>query len=138
MNKEETIKNIQDIINANCWTISEQFAKNVATALYNAGYGKIEDQVEEYSRKIKVLAAKNVELSLKLRQDLLSIDMVKEINDMFNIDEQRKQAVRAFMCPILLALQRHIDKNIDSPDYDKACRSMKEYLEWELKEFDNE
>ena len=43
MNKEETIKDIQNIINANCWTISEHFAKNVATALYNAGYGKVPD-----------------------------------------------------------------------------------------------
>ena len=41
MNKEETIKNIQDIINANSGTISEQSAKSIAEALYNAGYRKV-------------------------------------------------------------------------------------------------
>lgn len=45
MNKNEIIKDIQNIINANCWTISEQFANNVATALYNAGYGKFEENL---------------------------------------------------------------------------------------------
>lgn len=138
MNKEETIKNIQDIINANCWTISEQFAKNVATALYNAGYGKIEDQLEEYSRKNTILAAENAKLSLKLRQVLLSIDTVKEMNDMCNIDEQRKQAVHDFIHPILLSLQCRIDDNYDSPEYEEVYRLVKEYLEDELKEFDNE
>lgn len=41
MNKDETIKNIQDIINANSGTISEQSAKSIAKALYNAGYRKV-------------------------------------------------------------------------------------------------
>ena len=219
MNKEETIKDIQNIINANCWTISEHFAKNVATALYNAGYGKFEEkdetairamttfvelleefdemgyapttlcenpeeeankwkskalfnfdivlrrienltipqkrrieeyeqytkdieekekQLEEYSRKNTILAAENAKLSLKLRQVLLSIDTVKEMNDMCNIDEQRKQAVHDFMYPILLSLQCRIDDNFDSPEYEEVYRLVKEYLENELKEFDNE
>ena len=219
MNKEETIKDIQNIINANCWTISEHFAKNVATALYNAGYGKVEEKdetairamtnfvelleefdemgyapttlcenpeeeankwkskalfnfdivlrrienltipqkrrleeykqyrkdieekeklIEEYSHKNTVLAAENAKLSLKLRQVLLSIDTVKEMNDMCNIDEQRKQAVHDFMYPILLSLQCRIDDNFDSPEYEEVYRLVKEYLEDELKEFDNE
>lgn len=219
MNKEETIKDIQNIINANCWTISEHFAKNVATALYNAGYGKFEEKdetairamtnfvelleefdemgyapttlcenpkeeankwkskalfnfdivlrrienltipqkrrieeyeqytkdieekeklIEEYSHKNTALAAENAKLSLKLRQVLLSIDTVKEMNDMCNIDEQRKQAVHDFMYPILLSLQCRIDDNFDSPEYEEVYRLVKEYLENELKEFDNE
>lgn len=219
MNKEETIKDIEDIINANCWTISEQFANNVATALYNAGYVKVEEkdetairamttfvelleefdemgyapttlcenpeeeaiewkskalfnfdivlrrienltipqkrrleeyeeyrknieekekQLEEYSHKNTILAAENAKLSLKLRQVLLSIDTVKEMNDMCNIDEQRKQAVRDFIHPILLSLQCRIDDNYDSPEYEEVYRLVKEYLEDELEEFDNE
>ena len=226
MNKEETIKDIQNIINANCWAISEQGAKNIATALYNAGYEKVEkkdetaiqamldfielleqfdemgyaptnlcdapeeeankwkgkalanfevvlkriekltfllnykDQrpaqlnetiaelradiaekdklIEEYSRKNIDLGAKNAELSLKLRQGLLNIDTVKEINDMCNIDMQRKQAVHDFAHPILWSLQCRIYDNADSSEYIEACRALKEYLEEELRDFDNE
>ena len=46
MNKEETIKDIQDIINANSGTISEQSAKSIAEALYNANYRKLEEKDE--------------------------------------------------------------------------------------------
>ena len=219
MNKDETIKNIQDIINANSGTISEQSAKSIAEALYNATYRKLEEKdehaiwamnsfvdlleefdemgyapttlcenpeeeankwkskalfnfdivlrrienlaipqkrrleeyeqyrkdieekeklIEEYSHKNTVLAAENAELSLKLRQVLLSIDTVKEMNDMYNIDAQRKQAVHDFMYPILLSLQCRIDDNFDSPEYEEVYRLVKEYLENELKEFDNE
>lgn len=42
------------------------------------------------------LQAENNELNAKLRQVLLSIDTVKEMNIICNIDEQRKQAVKEF------------------------------------------
>ena len=74
----------------------------------------------------------------RLKRVLLSIDTVKEMNDMFNIDAQRKQAVHDFMYPILLSLQCRIDDNFDSPEYEEVYRLVKEYLENELKEFDNE
>lgn len=225
MNKNKTIKNIQDIINANCCAISQQDANNVANALYSAGYEKVEkkdetaiqamfdfielleqfdemgyaptnlcenpeeeankwkskalanfevvlkrieeltmllnykDQrpaqlnetiaelradivekdklIKEYSRKNIEINAKNAELSLKLRQVLLSIDTTKEMNDMCNIDMQRKQAVHDFAHPILWSLQCRIDDNSDSDEYIEACRGIKEYFEEELRDFDN-
>lgn len=69
MNKEETIKDIQNIINANCWTISEHFASNVANALYSAGYGKVEEGNEE----LKACNEKQVELETE-------IEMLKKQN----------------------------------------------------------
>lgn len=41
MSKDETIKDLKDIINAHCWTISDYFVNHVANALYNAGYRKV-------------------------------------------------------------------------------------------------
>ena len=42
------------------------------------------------------LQAENERLTERLKQVLLSIDTVKEMNAMCNIDEQRKQAVKEF------------------------------------------
>lgn len=42
------------------------------------------------------LEAENERLTERLKQVLLSIDTVKEMNTMCNIDEQRKQAVKEF------------------------------------------
>lgn len=71
MNKEETIKDIQNIINANCWTISEQFASNVANALYNAGYRKVPDGAviltpEERDEELKACNEKQAELKAEI------------------------------------------------------------------------
>lgn len=89
----------------------------IAKALYNAGYRKVpdnaviltpetpEDREEEmkacregleFEKEIEKLKAENLRLSEKLTQVLLSIDTVKEMNAMCNIDEQRKQAVKEF------------------------------------------
>ena len=67
MNKEETIKDIQNIINANCWTISEQSAKSIAKALYNAGYRKVPYGAvvltpEERDEELKACNEKQAEL----------------------------------------------------------------------------
>ena len=82
MNKEETIKDIQNIINANCWTISEHFASNVANAIYNAGYRKVPDGAviltpEERDEELKACNEKQAELeneiyALKTNYDCLS------------------------------------------------------------------
>lgn len=71
MNKNETIKDIQNIINANCWTISEQFAKNVATVLYNAGYRKVPDGAviltpEERDEELKACNEKQAEFEAQM------------------------------------------------------------------------
>lgn len=86
MNKEETIKDIQNIINANCWTISEQFASNVATALYNAGYRKVPDgavilTLEERDEELKACNEKQAELEAEiehLKADNKALEMWNE------------------------------------------------------------
>ena len=96
--------------------------KGFAEALYNAGYRKVPkgsficsgsetnldvevcnncgmqqaDELFERDKEIERLEAENKRLSAKLGQILLSIDTVKEMNAMCNIDEQRKQAVKEF------------------------------------------
>lgn len=71
MNKEETIKDIQDIINANSGTINEQVAKSIAKALYNAGYRKVPDGAviltpEERDEELKACNEKQAELEAKI------------------------------------------------------------------------
>ena len=50
----------------------------------------------EQEKEIAQLKAENVRLTTKLGQVLLSIDTVKEMNAMCNIDEQRKRVVKEF------------------------------------------
>ncbi len=52
--------------------------------------------IHERDKEIDRLKAENKRLSGKLGQILLSIDTVKEMNAMCNIDVQRKQAVKEF------------------------------------------
>ena len=94
----------------------------IAEVLYNAGYRKVPkgsficsgsetnldvevcnncgmqqaDELFERDKEIERLEAENKRLAAKLGQILLSIDTVKEMNAMCNIDEQRKQAVKEF------------------------------------------
>lgn len=96
--------------------------KGMAETIYNAGYRKVPkgsficsgseanldvevcnncgmqqaDELFERDKEIERLEAENKRLSAKLGQILLSIDTVKEMNAMCNIDEQRKQAVKEF------------------------------------------
>lgn len=96
--------------------------KGMAEMIYNAGYRKVPkgsfvcseretnldvevcnncgmqqaDELFERDKEIERLKAENKRLSGKLGQILLSIDTVKEMNAMCNIDEQRKQAVKEF------------------------------------------
>lgn len=96
--------------------------KEIAEMIYKAGYRKVPkgsficsadetnldvevcnncgmqqaDELFERDKEIERLEAENKRLSAKLGQILLSIDTVKEMNAMCNIDEQRKQAVKEF------------------------------------------
>lgn len=84
--------------------------KDFAEALYNAGYRKVSDseaelqelnikyynEAKDLRRELAKAEAENERLSAKLGQILLSIDTVKEMNAMCNIDEQRKQAAKEF------------------------------------------
>lgn len=54
------------------------------------------DLATEQEREIERLQAENERLTERLKQVLLSINTVKEMNDMCNIDDQRKQAVKEF------------------------------------------
>lgn len=96
--------------------------KGMAEMIYKAGYRKVPkgsficsgsetnldvevcnncgmqqaDELFERDKEIERLEAENKRLSAKLGQILLSIDTVKEMNAICNIDEQRKQAVKEF------------------------------------------
>lgn len=55
------------------------------------------------------LEAENERLTERLKQVLLSIDTVKEMNAMCNIDEQRKQAVKEFAEKLKESAQTNLD-----------------------------
>ena len=55
------------------------------------------EKIEQMAFEIEKLKNENERLTAKLGQVLLSIDTVKEMNAMCNIDEQRKRAVQDFV-----------------------------------------
>lgn len=57
---------------------------------------KYYNEAKDLRRKVADIKAENERLSAKLGQILLSIDTVKEMNTMRNIDDYRKQAVKEF------------------------------------------
>lgn len=81
-----------------------------AEALYNVGYRKVSDseaelqklnikyynEAKDLRRELAKAEAENERLSAKLGQILLSIDTVKEMNAMCDIEDHRKQAVKEF------------------------------------------
>lgn len=87
-------------------TFTSDLASDTQKA-YKEGYEK---GVEETKAEIEILKIQNKNLEIafdrlqvenerlteRLKQVLLSIDTVKEMNAMCNIDEQRKQAVKEF------------------------------------------
>lgn len=126
MNKEQQIKEMtQDFINFGITTRQgvEAFAEALYNAgyrktftsdlasdtqkAYKDGYIKGIEEAEAEIEILKIqnknlgiafdrLEAENERLTERLKQVLLSIDTVKEMNAMCNIDEQRKQAVKEF------------------------------------------
>ena len=107
--KNKQIKEmIQDFINFGITT--RQGVEAFAEILYNVGYRNVSDseaelqelnikyynEAKDLRRRLADAEAENKRLSEKLGQILLSIDTVKEMNAMCNIDEQRKQAVKDF------------------------------------------
>lgn len=96
MNKE--IKRMTTIIG----NVKPFYVETIAEALYNAGYRKIFTSdlaryiQRGYIKGIEEREAENERLTERLKQVLLSIDTVKEMNTMCDIYEQRKQAVKEF------------------------------------------
>ena len=87
-------------------TFTSDFASDTQKA-YKEGYIKGIEETEAEIKILKIqnknlgiafdrLEAENERLTERLKQILLSIDTVKEMNAMCNIDEQRKQAVKEF------------------------------------------
>ena len=73
------------------------------------------------------LEAENERLTERLKQILLSIDTVKEMNAMCNIDEQRKQVVREFAERVKNAFYAEFDEIIPSIMANKIDDLVKEY-----------
>lgn len=88
----------------------ENIISDFATAIYNAGYRKVSDseaelqelnikyynEAKDLRRQLADIEAENERLTERLKQVLLSIDTVKEMNAMCDIDDHRKQAVNEF------------------------------------------
>lgn len=105
-------------------TFTSDFASDTQKA-YKEGYikGAIDRDIE-----IAELKAENKRLTEELRQVLLSIDTVKEMNTMCNIDEQRKQAVKEFAEKLKMKTHNYY------PSIDSYCISKKAVLISEIDE----
>lgn len=93
------------------WGLFEFECENLAFTLQKLGYRNVFDseaelqelnikyynEAKDLRRLLADTEAEKKRLSEKLGQILLSIDTVKEMNAMCNIDEQRKQAVKEFV-----------------------------------------
>ena len=103
MNKEETIKDIQNIINANCWTISEQFASNVANAIYNAGYRKVPDGAviltpEERDDELKACNEKQAELENEIKRLKADNKALEMWNDAYTEENEKLKIYNDKLC----------------------------------------
>lgn len=104
-------------------TFTSDLASDTQKA-YKEGYEK---GIEEAKAEIEILKiqnknlgiafdrleAENERLTERLKQVLLSIDTVKEMNAMCNIDEQRKQAVKEFAAKLKA---RIYESDVQEPD----------------------
>lgn len=75
------------------------------------------EKIEQMAFEIEKLKNENARLTAKLGQVLLSIDTVKEMNAMCNIEEQRKRAVQDFVVKLKekcngIGLYEHSFENI--------------------------
>ena len=100
-------------------TFTSDFASDTQKA-YKEGYEK---GIEETKAEIEILKiqnknlgiafdrleAENERLTERLKQVLLSIDTVKEMNAMCNIDDQRKQAVKEFSEKLIKLVFDYLD-----------------------------
>lgn len=92
------------------------------------------DLATEQEREIERLKDENARLRGKLAQVLLSIDTVKEMNAMCNIDDQRKQAVKEFADKIKAKLNAIFGKTICS---DLDTEDITDIIDELLKEYEN-
>ena len=114
MNEEEQHAEMTTVISnyakKHDWGLFEFECENLAFALQKLGYRNVFDseaklqetnikyynEVKDLRRKLADTESEKKWLSEKLGQALLSIDTVKEMNAMCNIDEQMEQAVKEF------------------------------------------
>ncbi len=101
----------------------EEYSNALEEAAYNA-----EGNLDNLVKEIEDLKAENERLTETLRQVLLSIDTVKEMNTMCNIDEQRKQAVKEFAEKLKMKTHNYY------PSIDSYCISKKAVLVSEIDE----
>lgn len=112
MNEEEQHAEMTTVISNYAkkrdWGLFEFECENLAFALQKLGYRNVFDceaelqelnikyynEAKDLRRLLADTEAEKKRLSEKLGQILLSIDTVKEMNAMCNIDEQRKQTVK--------------------------------------------
>ena len=122
-------------------TFTSDLASDTQKA-YKEGYEKGIEETEAEIEILKIqnknlgiafdrLEAENKRLSEKLGQILLSIDTVKEMNTVCNIDEQRKQAVKEFADKVKEYINNKVIEDFDDSD------SVK-YYTIDLDEFESE
>ena len=91
---------------------------------------KYYNEAKDLRREVAELKAENKQFSEKLGQVLLSIDTVKEMNTMRNIDDYRKQAVKEFAEKLrkkVISLNVWEFGEIDIIDVDDIDELLKEY-----------
>lgn len=95
MNNEK-VKEIKDKLEKEYFKLDKEYSDHLA---YGGKADKREEEIyflRDVIEFINELENENNRLSKKIVKILLSIDTVKEMNDMCNIDEQIKQAVKEF------------------------------------------
>lgn len=122
-------------------TFTSDFASDTQKA-YKEGYIKGIEETEAEIEILKIqnknlgiafdrLEAENKRLTERLKQGLLSIDTVKEMNAMCNIDEQRKQAVKEFADKVKEYINNKVIEDFDDSD-------SVQYYTIDLDEFESE
>lgn len=136
MNKQQQIEEIAKIIRVSY--SKSPCTTDVAEEIYSAGYRKTytsdlaSDMQKAFKEGYEKAQAEKEQLYARLVKVLLSIDTVKEMNAMSNIDEQIKYAVQEFAdkvkAKLLTIFGKTICSDLDTEDItDIIDELLKEY-----------
>lgn len=89
---------------------------NLKKFIPKAGKMNMQEQMDMLIDRLEEIESENTRLKAKLGQVLLSIDIVKEMNAMCDIDGQRKQAVKEFAEKLKAALFDIFGTAVDNLD----------------------
>ncbi len=134
--ESEKVKEIKDKLEKEYFKLDKEYSDHLA---YGGKADKREEEIyflRDGIEFINELENENNRLSKKIVKILLSIDTVKEMNDMCNIDEQIKQAVKEFAERLKEKVLNYCGTEEENHYYDVSKEGACEEIDETLKEYE--